>query len=936
MKPAEDLPNTTPQQQPEPAAPTAETAREPASTLGHVEQGPELEEKYSDCIELIQRVKQHSPDCLVEPLRDWTDPAPVDLSELPESELPRQIGRFQIQSMLGVGGFGLVYRAYDPQLDRVVALKIPRLETLLAKADRERFLREARTASSLDHPQLATIYEAGQAGPICYIASACYGGGTLHDMLRDKGPLPVRTAARLVQALARAMQHAHSRGVLHRDIKPSNVLFDDSAAGDGEPDALVRAARITDFGLARSLDQDQKLTLTGTLIGTPAYMSPEQAESRQEDISTASDIYSLGAVLYELLSGQPPHERENLLATLEAVRSADPQPLSRLAPHVPRDLAAICQKCLHKEPARRYASAHDLAEDLERWLSGRAVEARPLATRQRLLRWGRRHPALSALLATVVLGVSAVAAVSSFAYFRVQQARDELADANVQLRESLDAQVSIVLEDLLSRQTQLTPAHRKYLQSALDSYEQFARHQGNTRQARRDVAQAYARVGDIHTRLGQHQAAVSAYQTAIEKYDDLARDAGPDTRLVLERSQVIGSLAQLLRNLEQISESESLLRRSITELQQLAPAESAQREEAQHRLAAQMAVLGTILKNSQRLDESGHMLRDALAIQEQLVAAHGEVGDYRLDQSNMLGSLAQTTLRQGRADEAKQLMARSRDSAQQLVHDFPDQQSYQEAHVRSLNGLAVLSAQTGDMPQAESLFREMLAARRDMAARYPANLDYQQELIVAYSNLGALVAQQGAADEAAQLWRDGESVARRLLTLNSDVPLLHCQLAALLLHLAQLRIDAGDIAQAVAYVEEGRGELDVALAANPHHPMFQHVAAEQHLVAAMALSLAGRHDEAAEAARHVLQHPLDPARAPMEAARVFARGATHAGQTEDATLQGELQQQAVGALRQAVRHGYRDSASIAQNADFSFLSPEQLQELFAAQEKAAR
>jgi WD40 repeat protein len=330
---------------------------------------------------------------------------------------PSQLGRFQIRRELGRGAFGRVFLAYDPQLARDVALKIPRAEALASPELRERFQREARAAAGLDHPNIVPVYEAGEVGSVAFIASAYCPGPSLAAWLKERSePVPPRMAAAIVADLAEAMDHAHGRGVVHRDLKPSNVILSPAAApADAEvpvPEGWGFVPRVTDFGLAKWLEgyaEAARATLpaqqteSGVILGTPSYMAPEQAGGQGRKVGPAADIYALGAVLYELLVGHPPFDADSVLAILEQVRTQEPVAPRRLRPRLPRDLETICLKCLRKEPPRRYATARDLADDLRRFLAGEPIRARPVSLWESGLRWARRHPALAALFVVLVL-----------------------------------------------------------------------------------------------------------------------------------------------------------------------------------------------------------------------------------------------------------------------------------------------------------------------------------------------------------------------------------------------------------------------------------------------------------------------------------------------------------------------------------------------------
>lgn len=345
------------------------------------------------------------------------------------------VGRFQLRRELGQGGYGIVYLAYDPLLNREVALKIPRANVLISPELRARFQQEARAAAGLDHPNIVPVFEAGEAGPFCYIAAAYCPGITLADWLRQRTePVPFRLAATIVAALTDGVQHAHTRGVLHRDLKPSNVLLE-MAVGPVSNLPPSRAPgfvpKITDFGLAKLAEGEGKLTQSGAILGTPNYMAPEQAGGKTKSVSTAVDVYALGVILYELLTGRPPFQATTPLETLRQVESTEPVPPGRWRRQLPRDLETICIKCLQKEPCRRYASAAALGEDLRRFLAGEPVQARPVGPVQRLWRWSVRNPILAAVSTLAALALVAAAAVSlSFGFYQ--------SAAAARLREVLD------------------------------------------------------------------------------------------------------------------------------------------------------------------------------------------------------------------------------------------------------------------------------------------------------------------------------------------------------------------------------------------------------------------------------------------------------------------------------------------------------------------
>jgi WD40 repeat protein len=331
---------------------------------------------------------------------------------VPESgAAPPTVHGYEILGVLGRGGMGVVYRARHLALKRTVALKMILAGGHAGAEQRARFRGEAEAVARLQHPHIVQIHEIGEADGRPFFALEYADGGSLARKLAGT-PQPPAAAARLVGTLARALHHAHERGVVHRDLKPANVLL----TADGTP-------KITDFGLARRAEDETGLTATGVVLGTPSYMAPEQAEG-QKDVGAAADVYALGAILYECLTGRPPFLAATPLETLHQVRDREPVAPRQLQPATPRDLEVICLKCLHKEPARRYASARELAEDLRRFEAGEPIVARPAGAAERAHKWVKRRPALAALLA--VSATAALVLLGGGLYFtrEVQAERD--------------------------------------------------------------------------------------------------------------------------------------------------------------------------------------------------------------------------------------------------------------------------------------------------------------------------------------------------------------------------------------------------------------------------------------------------------------------------------------------------------------------------------
>jgi hypothetical protein len=303
------------------------------------------------------------------------------------------IAGYQIEGELGRGAMGVVYRARQVLLNRACALKV-----ILAGAHADpvagvRFLGEAESVAMLQHPNVVQIHHIGEADGLPFLELEYVPGGSL-DRALDGTPWPAQRAAALVEALARGVAEAHRLGIVHRDLKPGNVLL----TADGTP-------KVADFGLAKSLSVASGLTATGSILGSPSYMAPEQAEGKAKQVGPLADVYALGAILYELLTGRPPFRGATVMETLEQVKHAEPVPPSRLVPGLPRDIETITLKCLQKEPAKRYASAGALAEDLRRFQCGEPIRARRSGPLERTWRWCKRNPSLAGLMLALTMAI---------------------------------------------------------------------------------------------------------------------------------------------------------------------------------------------------------------------------------------------------------------------------------------------------------------------------------------------------------------------------------------------------------------------------------------------------------------------------------------------------------------------------------------------------
>jgi tRNA A-37 threonylcarbamoyl transferase component Bud32 len=404
-------------------------------------------------------------------------PPPADLPPLlaiPEYELLEEVGR---------GAMGVVYKARQVKLNRVVALKMILAGPFAGEVERARFQTEAEAVGRLQHPNIVQVYEVGEHEGKPFISLEFCPGDSLDKKLNGT-PLPPAEAARLVQSLARAVQAAHERHVIHRDLKPANVLM----SADGTP-------KITDFGLAKKLDAAGQ-TGSGAVLGTPSYMAPEQAGGKTREIGPAADVYALGAILYECLTGRPPFKAATTMETILQVLSDEPVPVRQLQPKTPRDLETICQKCLEKDVGKRYGGVAELAEELRRFSAGEPIAARPLGAVERALKWARRRPAVAAawVLLVVALGLEVGGGGALRLWRNAEELRRVASAAQADAENSRDAlaREKKIAEEALQGKLEAEQQAREILRGKLEAEQQ-------ARAAEKRVAEiAQVRIGDFN------------------------------------------------------------------------------------------------------------------------------------------------------------------------------------------------------------------------------------------------------------------------------------------------------------------------------------------------------------------------------------------------------------------------------------------------------
>jgi serine/threonine protein kinase len=735
------------------------------------------------------------------------------------------LGRFQILRELGRGAFGLVFQAYDPHLGRDVALKVPRPEVLVSAELRERFIREARAAAGLDHPHVVPVYEAGAVGTICYIASAYCPGLTLANWLRERPePVPVGLAAQLLAALAEAVQHAHSHGVVHRDLKPSNVLLqlcpesrtpspDSTLKGPSAGPAaggLEFIPKVTDFGLAKLAHDavggpsaaEAGSTQSGVLVGTPAYMAPEQASGRNRDVGPAADIYGLGVILYEVLVGRPPFQGETTLETLEQVRSQEPVPLRRLRPRVPRDMETICLKCLQKEPQKRYSSAAALAADLRHFLAGEPIQAQPARLWERGSKWARRRPALAGLLTVCALAAVTLAVVILTYTARLQKAlvtADEQrrqANSNFRLaREAIDDFSTKVSRDPQLRAHGFEQLRKDFLHSSMSFYQKFVEQQSDDPDVPHEQGRVLGQLAVLTSDIGSKQEAIDLFVKAAATFERLAW-AHPTVAAHREHLALCHLELILLYSFTGKSQQVETSHRAARELQEQlirddpttptyvfdlarnyhnlglhyrANGQPLKAEQAYHQsaaalerlnasypgvalyqlyLAATFNNLGLVYRDASQLNLADEVLGKARALVEPLAGRHAHDPQAELLLSQILANLGTIHRLSNRRDKAEAAYAAGLQTLLRLITEHPKITEYHWDLAHHHLALGDLYSTGGRLPQAEAAYREARDLLTRLSDEHPSVVEMQNDLAISYLNLGEVYCHTGRSEQA--------------------------------------------------------------------------------------------------------------------------------------------------------------------------------------------
>ena len=668
---------------------------------------------------------------------------------------------FRILGELGRGGMGAVYKAWQVRLKRVVAVKVIRADAYADSGAAARFQAEAEAAARLQHPNIVQVFEVGEHEGMAYLVLEYQAGGGLDRRLAGMLQDP-NDSARLIETLARAIHYAHQNGIVHRDLKPANVLLTD----DGIP-------KISDFGLAKLLERDDRLTQVGDILGTPSYMAPEQVRGSSDGITPATDVYALGAILYEMLTGRPPFKGTTPLSTMEQVSSIEPLAPGKLHRHTPRDLNIICLKCLQKEPRRRYASALDLADDLRRCLDRQPILARQTPTWERAWKWARRRPSAATALLSILMAIMLIlgGALYHNARLRVavrtaqaaeQASRNNEQAAFEQRNLALQAFKELVygVQEKLAQTPATRAVRRDLLDKAIAGLEQIS---GSTAGLPPDLSRAVAhqKLGDMYRIIGRFADARGHYAKSRNLSEELLAlrpdniaigDVLYQTRMGLglldmaaERfalakiefecaATIAGVIAAaepghdvgrrgLIEAYLQIGRADSFLRdfaaaeawfRKMQDLAEAWVAEEPGNHHARDLLASGYRKLADIKKFSKDYSAAQHDYSSAISIGRELVDLEPLNFDFKFHLSIALDDLAGVESDLRDFERARWLFQEAERLFMELANSDPDHLHYRTNVIRTQIRRAAMEKNLGRFAQAAEIYRTALAHLRKL------------------------------------------------------------------------------------------------------------------------------------------------------------------------------------------------------------------------------
>jgi serine/threonine-protein kinase len=824
-------------------------------------------------------------------------------SEEKASRRPPTVPGYEITGILGRGGMGVVYKAVQSGLKRAVALKMILSGEHASAMQIARFSAEARAVALIKHPGIVQIYEIGEHDGLPYFSLEFCPGGSL-DRKTKHEPQPPRAAAAMMVQLARAMYAAHTAGVIHRDLKPANVLLD----ADG-------AAKITDFGLARELDDADGNTRTGSVLGTPSYMAPEQALGKTKEVGPASDQYSLGATLYELLTGRPPFQGTSIMDTLDQVCTREPVPPVQLIPSCPKDLETICLKAMQKEPAKRYATCEALADDLQAYLDGRPISARPVSMAEKAWRWAKRNPRVAGLGALVALLLLVLGLGGTGAAIIFDKQKREAIDARNETQKALESETKALNE--------------KSTALASEKVAREAEAQGYT--LTRETV--FVALDEIPTALqqavfarGAEQLVLEALGSMLEKQLTLALTRGLPDRAMLNFHMKMGDLA-FRRG--KVPEARKHYDAALVITARLMQTEKTEKDKAKGNHALMLRKLGNLERDSRRDGAADAIKRYAEAIKLQReVLDKPETNEIPKAEAQM--SLASTLMDAADLYRRAGVFAQAEPPAQEAIKLLTDavaapKTPYTASATQALAEAQlllgrILASLDRDEPAEKSLAAAM-AGHKKLLDAAPTNVTQVGLTARAAREYGDFLLMRNKLDIATPPHELDLGLTRGMLQI-PELVLVQAELADVYYRSATLALKKGNRAAAEALY---RKCLDLRLTVAEARPKD----ARQPIFVANAQARCGQHADAFKAMDAMaLKYPGDKYAVRQAAFNIaLCADAVQGGRPEEKLtaaekkLRDQYTDRALTLIEQLVALGYSDAVQLKTDPDLDFIRP---------------
>jgi tetratricopeptide (TPR) repeat protein len=759
-----------------------------------------------------------------------------------DSPAPRSFGDYEILGEIARGGMGVVYRARQVSLNRPVALKMILAGQLAGAAEVQRFRAEAEAAANLEHPNILPVYDVGEHDGQHYFSMKLVEGGSLAEAIRARR-LGARDGAALLARVARAVHFAHQHGVLHRDLKPANVVLD----RDGVP-------YVTDFGLAKRVEGDLTLTKSGAILGTPGYMSPEQARSGKQ-LTTASDVYSLGATLYELLTGRPPFHASTQLDTILQLLEREPDDPRRLNPAADRDLTTVALKCLNKDPAKRYASAEALADDLERWLRGEPITARPTGSLERAWRWCRRNPALAAALAALAVAIIGGGAVATTFGLRARQ-KAKLAIEALDAREHALAEVTRERDRANRREREtrqaireyftevsnnpelraagLEPLRKKLLAKPLAYYRRFIEERNTDPELKADLAEAHLQLAMIVAETDDRNRAVAELEEALRLYRELHKDNPSDPAVHRNLADTLRQLGVNSREVGRLPQAKAATLESIEHLREMR-ADQSDDPELADLLAGAYTALGAVYGEEGATDAERDSHAKALAVRRAILK--GRPADFRAQYgvAQSLYNLGSGCVMAQRWKQAEEAYVEALRYWRPLHKSDPAETSTHHLFGSTLCNLGLVYSATDRSDKAMASWVEARDVLGRLVRAHPTVTEFQHDLATTQMNLAIDFEEAGRHKEAEEAQAQALAISQKLVDDNPSVTEFAIELGGVLCNTGNWFGKRKQPGEALPYFDRAVAALRRVLAQAPGQPRAKEFLAKSYLGRANAL-----------------------------------------------------------------------------------------------------